>query len=129
MVYTLTSGSSVIRDADGACIPDDPSNTDWQTYQAWLAAGNTPNPAPVPPAPIPSCALWQLQSVMTPAQWTAVSAAVAALNNPAVSAFFAHGTNIIPANSTTLIALGAAIGLTAAQVTALVAAAAAVSIP
>lgn len=82
---------------------------------------------PVPP--VPSCALWQLQAVMTAAQWTAVTAAVAALGNAAVSAFFAHGTNVIPANSTTLAALGTAIGLTAAQVTALVAAAAEVAIP
>lgn len=82
-----------------------------------------------PPAPIPSCQLWQLQSVMTPTQWTAAQAAVAALNNSAVSAFFAHGTNVIPANSTTLLALGEAIGLTADQITALVTAAALVSIP
>lgn len=83
----------------------------------------------VPVPPVPSCQLWQLQAVMTTDQWTAAQAAVAALNNPAVTAFFAHGTNVIPANSTTLLGLGEAIGLTADQVAALVVQAAAVAIP
>jgi hypothetical protein len=29
---------------DNAYIPNDPENTDWQAYQEWLAAGNTPLP-------------------------------------------------------------------------------------
>jgi hypothetical protein len=130
MTYTLVFNSSmIIRDSDGTAIPPDPRNADWQGYQAWIAAGNMPTPAPIPPAPIPSCALWQLQAAMTAAQWTQVTAAVAALNNSDVSAFFAHGTNIIPANSTTLLAIGATIGMTAAQVASLVADGAAIAIP
>ena len=96
---------------------------------AWIAAGNTPSSCAPPPSPVPTCQLWQLQAVMTAAQWTAAQNAVAALNNAAVSAFFAHGTNVIEANSTTLLSLGTAIGLTAAQVTALVQQASVLSIP
>jgi hypothetical protein len=48
MDYTYKTFSlfpKIIQRSDGASIPIDPSNTDYQAYLRWLEEGNTPLPA------------------------------------------------------------------------------------
>jgi hypothetical protein len=63
MTYQLTTGDTILRIADNAFIPQDPANTDYAAYLAWLEAGNTPEPAPEP-EPVPE---------LTPAEKLAAS--------------------------------------------------------
>jgi hypothetical protein len=53
VAYTLTPDPNIIvRDEDGAFIPFDPNNVDYQEYLAWCDAGNEPTPyTPLPAAP------------------------------------------------------------------------------
>jgi hypothetical protein len=37
--------NQIQRIEDGAFIPFDPANTDYQAYLKWIEAGNTPEPA------------------------------------------------------------------------------------
>ena len=41
----IESTEVIQRIEDGAIIPFDQSNTDYQEYLAWVLEGNTPNPA------------------------------------------------------------------------------------
>ena len=50
--YNNVDGSlntmAIIRTTDGACIPFDPDNTDYQAFLRWCEEGNTPLPADEP---------------------------------------------------------------------------------
>jgi hypothetical protein len=46
-MYMGQQNTAILR-SDGASIPPDPANTDYQEYLKWLAEGNTPLPADEP---------------------------------------------------------------------------------
>ena len=50
--YSLTKEGSIIRASDGATIPPDQNNSDYQRFLAWQAAGGVPDPYVPPPPPL-----------------------------------------------------------------------------
>ena len=59
-MYKLIKDSQTVqRLADNAFVPADPTNTDYQQSLAWLAEGNTPEPADIPPVVIPDISMRQ----------------------------------------------------------------------
>jgi hypothetical protein len=51
MTYQLTTGDTILRLADNAFIPPDPTNRDYAEYLEWVAQGGVPEPAPEPEPP------------------------------------------------------------------------------
>lgn len=139
--YKLTA-TGVIR-ADGAFVPADRGNADWQLFQAWQASGGVPDPYEPPPAPVPASIsdrqfFQQLavQGIITQdealaaVKTGAIPVALQQLINglPAAQQF---GATMIVAGATTFerdhpltVAIGTAYGWTAAQMDALFQAAA-----
>ena len=93
--YTLISQTGGVARSDGAIIPPDPSNADWQAYQAWLATGNTPTPAAAPAIAIPSqVPMWAMQAALQVAgRYAAINQTISGWSQASdpgeVAAFFA----------------------------------------
>lgn len=116
MTYTLTNTNSVIRDEDGACIPFAPENTDYQTYLAWLAQGNTPNPYVPPPPAVPSqVPMWAVRTILqNDGLFDQAQALVEASTDNGLKNVWEYG-NFAVRTSPSIVALGSALGLTDAQ--------------
>lgn len=52
-MYRLTNTDAITRLSDSATIPVDQNNNDYRDYLAWVAAGNTPEPAIAQAPPVP----------------------------------------------------------------------------
>jgi hypothetical protein len=119
VIYTLTKNGGVIRvDEQGTwLIPDDPANTDWQAYQAWLAEGNTPNPYVPPPPAIPQqVPMWAVRTVLqNDGLFDQAQALIEASTDNALKNVWEYG-NFADRNSNAIASLAAALDLTDAQV-------------
>lgn len=95
MNYKLTDTTSILR-SDGAFIPADPENTDYQAYLAWLAEGNTPEPADNPTqvqiiAAITATVQAHMDAAAQAMGYDDIKTAVTYADEPAVPRFQAEG--------------------------------------
>ena len=74
-MYKLSNGTTIIRIADFASIPNDLFNRDYVEYLAWVEAGNTPEPADPIPEPTPAPTLVE-QILASPADLAALKQAL-----------------------------------------------------
>lgn len=119
-MYKLTSLDSIQRITDGASIPIDPMNRDYQGYLAWVAAGNTPESADPTPTPVVSCSPWQMRKVLNQLGLRdAVEAAVSASLDQTLRDGWEFATEF-RSDDPFVIAMGATLGKTEAEVRAII---------
>lgn len=93
--YTFASNGVIIRGSDGAYIPLDPYNMDYQAYSAWVDEGGVTAPyvPPTPPKPT-SVTLAQAKVAMFRAGiLDAVEAAVAASTYKPVQIYWSSASS------------------------------------
>lgn len=120
-MYKLTTTPSIHRLYDGASIPADPANTDYQQYLQWLAEGNTPEPYVAPPPPVPSTvSRFQARAALVQAgHFDAVDALMSGLPKTDLRRMAWDDAAQFERSSATLIAMQQLLGLSDAEVDAL----------
>lgn len=118
-MYQLTPHGSIRRISDNACIPIAYDNSDYAEYQVWIAAGNSPRPID-PPAPTKIIYVSMRQSrlaLLGAGLLASVNAAIAAMpgvEGEAARIEWEYATEV-RRESSLVVGLSAALGLTGAQ--------------
>lgn len=115
-MYELHS-NFVRRLADGAFIPLADGNRDYEKYKAWLADGNEPSLPPVPPPVIPQ-AVSPFQARAALDGWQMLDTVEAMMTDPAtpkITRMAWESAQEFRRTSPTVLQMGAALGLTEAQ--------------
>lgn len=106
--------SGVVNNETGAHIP--PGHWMYHEYEAWVAAGNIPDPILPPPSPVAVCSRWQIRKALNQIGLrSAVEAAVAASTNQDVKDGWEFA-NEFRSDDPLVVAMGVTLGKTEAEV-------------
>jgi hypothetical protein len=113
-MYMLNSDGSVLRD-DGAYIPSDSENTDYQAYLEWVQGGNTPGSATVAVESIKFVTMRQARlALLAAGKLAAVKSAVAAAPEYVQISWECAGT--VERDNSVLTAMAAQLGWTDSEI-------------
>lgn len=121
-MYQLTHHGAVLRLHDGATIPADPDNSDWQAYQDWLAEGHAPQPPGPPPVPASVTRRQARQALLLAGKLHQVQPAIDAIPDPVQREMLSiewEDSQTFERHRPSLVALATALGMSATDIDAL----------
>lgn len=102
-MYQLTETTTILRLADNAYIPAEPTNIDYQEYLNWVAAGNEPLPYEAPPIVPPTDWDGFNQAILSNPEFNAAYGAVMA-SHPLIAAALPAALTQVSTGQTTMFA-------------------------